>query len=354
MNGTRCLQRRFVVIALVAFAATVAGAGWALRASNTETAVVNSNVAADAGLVCFGHVDVESGIVGLSPAQAGRVVSIDVRENQTVQAGDVLLRIDDRQARLRVQQAEASLKAAQVQLDQAKELPGQHRSKLTQQAAAVNVARYRVSAAHHQLDRKRELYRSENLNSRELAAAAELVGEVETVEQAEKEKLRELQALDPRLAVKRADAEVSVARGRLAEAELALEECRLKAPCKGTILRLQTHVGDLIGGQSLQPAVLFCPNETRIVRAEVSQEFAHQVQTGAACRIADDSTSDAEWWGKVVRISDWYTHRRSILLEPSQHNDVRTLECIVELDPGQPPVRIGQRMRVMMGRSSRR
>jgi len=32
-----------------------------------------------------------------------------------------------------------------------------------------------------------------------------------------------------------------------------------------------------------------------------------------------------------------------------QYNDVRTMECIVELAPGQAPLRIGQRVRVMLG-----
>ena len=40
------------------------------------------------------------------------------------------------------------------------------------------------------------------------------------------------------------------------------------------------------------------------------------------------------------------TQRRSILQEPFQYNDVRTLECIITLDPSNQPVRIGQRMRV--------
>ena len=35
-------------------------------------------------------------------------------------------------------------------------------------------------------------------------------------------------------------------------------------------------------------------------------------------------------------------------MEPLQFNDVRTLECIVTLDPGQPPLRIGQRVRVTL------
>jgi hypothetical protein len=48
----------------------------------------------------------------------------------------------------------------------------------------------------------------------------------------------------------------------------------------------------------------------------------------------------------VIRVSDWYTHRRSILQEPFQLNDVRTLEWLIALDPGQQPLRIGQRVRV--------
>jgi hypothetical protein len=34
--------------------------------------------------------------------------------------------------------------------------------------------------------------------------------------------------------------------------------------------------------------------------------------------------------------------------EPLQYNDARTLECIIELDAGQPLLRIGQRVRVML------
>jgi hypothetical protein len=52
------------------------------------------------------------------------------------------------------------------------------------------------------------------------------------------------------------------------------------------------------------------------------------------------------WHGRVIRVSDWYTHRRSILQEPFQLNDVRTLECLIALDRGQQPLRIGQRVRV--------
>ena len=67
--------------------------------------------------------------------------------------------------------------------------------------------------------------------------------------------------------------------------------------------------------------------------------------------IEDDTRAGTTWKGKVVHISDWFTQRRSILMEPLQVNDVRTLECLIELvEPHpQPPLRIGQRVRVRLG-----
>jgi len=62
-----------------------------------------------------------------------------------------------------------------------------------------------------------------------------------------------------------------------------------------------------------------------------------------------ESNAGPGWRGKVLRVSDWCTHRRSMLQEPLQFNDVRTLECIVQLDPGQPTPRVGQRLRVTLG-----
>jgi hypothetical protein len=35
-----------------------------------------------------------------------------------------------------------------------------------------------------------------------------------------------------------------------------------------------------------------------------------------------------------------------------QVNDVRTLECLIALDPDQAPLRIGQRVRVLLGKKS--
>jgi hypothetical protein len=58
--------------------------------------------------------------------------------------------------------------------------------------------------------------------------------------------------------------------------------------------------------------------------------------------------SGPTWTGKVLRVGDWMAHRRSILPDPSQFHDIRTLECIIEIAPNQAPLRIGQRVRVAL------
>src|SRR5262245_27043736 len=50
-------------------------------------------------VVCFGYVDLEDRIRSLNPTVPGRVAEVSVRENDTVPAAAVLLRLEDTQAR---------------------------------------------------------------------------------------------------------------------------------------------------------------------------------------------------------------------------------------------------------------
>ncbi len=94
------------------------------------------------------------------------------------------------------------------------------------------------------------------------------------------------------------------------------------------------------------PAVLFCPDAPRVVCAAVDQEWAARVAVSQSATVQDDGEAGAACHGRVYRVADWYTQRRSGLPEPLQPNDVRTLECLIAPDPGGPPLHIGQRVRV--------
>jgi multidrug resistance efflux pump len=300
--------------------------------------------------VCIGHVDMDQGVQGLYPVQLGRVVEVCVHEDEAVKAGSTLLRLDDRQTRYLFREAEADLRASQFRLAEVRKLPQKHELALAQQQQAVHVAESRLSQARLVLERKRLLQQKNILNAEELVEVqAEQVKEATAALQAEQDKLHTLQLVDPQIQVGLAEIEVVAKQTRLDEAQHALEECSLKAPAEGKVLRILVGKGEVLGPQPRQPAIQFCPSGPRIVRAEVEQEFAGRVALGQLASVQDDSRAGAVWRGKVIRLSDWYTHRRSILQEPLQFNDVRTLECIIELEPHSQTPRIGQRVRVSLG-----
>lgn len=346
---------RIWFLGIVLVAASLAGTGWVLRSRAGDGAPKSAATAttptspAGTSVVCFGHVDVEPGVTALYPVRPGRVTDVLVHEDDSVKAGTVLFRLDDRPAKFLVRQAQEDLKASELHLTEARKLPEQHARKIAQQEQAIRATQHRLAAARHLLEHNRALVKRELAPAEQVEAAAERVKELEAAEAAETEKLRELQLADPAAQVERAEAEVRAKQARLEEAQYGLEECSVKAPVDGKVLRLLVGVGDVLSTQPRQPAIQFCPAGPRIVRAEVEQEFANRVAKGQVARIQDDSSAGPGWRGKVARLSDWYTHRRSMLQEPLQFNDVRTLECIVHLDPGQPTPRVGQRVRVTLG-----
>jgi membrane fusion protein (multidrug efflux system) len=59
---------------------------------------------------------VQQDMVSISPDVSGRIVSVNVRENQHVKAGDVLFQIDPEPYRIALAQADASLATARVQV----------------------------------------------------------------------------------------------------------------------------------------------------------------------------------------------------------------------------------------------
>jgi HlyD family secretion protein len=342
---------RLSVLALMAAVTWATGTGRLLRSSGiaepANDAGIPSSSPSAGSVVCFGYVDVESGVRSLYPLQPGRVEEVFVAENQHVPAGTVLLRLDTRLADGQVRQAKADLDAAQVRVSQAEKLVRQQPIKEAEQRAVIDAVRNRVKASEWLLARKADL-RGTLLSDKDFAAAQAQHEEARAVLRGEEQKLEELKLNDPHESVRLAELDVQARQSRLDLAQVALDECSLKAPVDGTILRLLIGRGDVLSAQPRQPAVLFCPRGPRLIRAEVEQEFAPRVALGQEASIQDDNSAAATWRGKVVRVSDWYTHRRSILWEPLQQNDVRTLECLIKLAPGQPPLRIGQRLRVTL------
>jgi HlyD family secretion protein len=298
------------------------------------------------GIVCFGQVDLIHGVTALYPLQPGRVAEVLVEEGQTVAEGTVLVRLEDGPARSRVAEAQAALDEAELRLKQARKLPEQQHSRIAQQQDAVEAMRGRLSAARHQLTRQRKLVKDQLADANDLAVSEDHVKELEAMLRGEEKRLDDLKRQDIADDIRRAEKEVEVMKARRDQAGFALEECTLKAPRRGTVLRLLVGPGDVLSSQPKQPAVQFAVEGPQIVRADVEQEFIGRVAVGRTALVQDETHLGQMWKGKVQRIANWITQRRSVLHEPFEFNDVRTVEVLITLDSGQPPLRIGQRVRV--------
>jgi multidrug resistance efflux pump len=220
---------------------------------------------------------------------------------------------------------------------------------LEQQKAAIAAAKHDLASAQLVASRKDELAKDQLLNRKEADAAMEQVRKLQAALEAEQAKLDALALRDRAHEVRRAEANVRGKKALLNQARHALREHTLRAPSDGTILRLLTSSGEVLAPQRAQAAVLFAPNKPTIVRAEVEQEFAGRVAVGQRAEIEDDVIGTGPTWrGRVVRLAAWFAHQRTIIPDTPTFQDVGILEAVVELDPGQPPLRVGQRVRVKL------
>lgn len=301
------------------------------------------------GVVCFGTVDLEHGVTSLFPLQPGRVSEVLVQENQTVAKGAELLRLDDAAARSRLAEAEAAVQLSRLQLRQAHKLPEQNRNRIEQQRAVLDAARSRLDATREVLSQKQKLSQPTILTALQISASEVQVREFEALERVEATRLAAYEAEDSDTEIRRAEYNLAVAQARRDQARLGLDECRLKAPRAGTVLRILVGPGDVLAAERAQPALLFAADGRQVIRATVEQEFAPRIKPGEHVVIQDEADGSVSWRGRVERVAGWYSPRRVVLHDPSQMNDVRTLECVIVLEPGQPRLRLGQGVRVFIG-----
>jgi multidrug resistance efflux pump len=339
-------------LAGVLLAASAALTAWALTSrAGDGNGAAPAATRPEGRVACFGHCDLEYGVTPLYPLQSGRVVAVQAHDGDRVKKGAPLFALDAAAAEEQLKQARADAADADIQLKLARTAQDQHREKIAAQQHAVEAKGHAAAAARAVAAKARRLADNKQIGEgykEEATAAEEQAKAAEEDQQAEEAKLRVLQAVDPALDVARAEQAVAAKQAQVKRAEIAVNEYTVTAPADGEVLRVLVTPGEALGPNPRQPAVQFAADGPRIIRAEVEQEFASRVALHQSAAVHDDSSSGPIWRGHVSRVSDWYTHRRSMILEPLQLNDVRTLECIITLDSDQPPLRIGQRVRVTL------
>lgn len=343
-----------VVIVVAASMAEIHG-NWRLSNRSGTTVLADQgtpiSVVAYAGpgpatVVAAGEIDVDGGTVPLAPSAEGMVVEIPVQEGAEIKAGQPILRLDSRLAELQVDQATAALAEASVQLEQAKQKAQTHKHKLEQLRQSIVAAAARLQAAERQANKLEALRPKETVAEETYLTAKDQLIELQAMLKVTKEQLAEAELIDPNLMVRQAEVAENAARAKLAAAREHLSKHTLTAPCDGQVLRLQVGVGQILSSKDPRPLIWFCPNKPLVVRCEVEQEFADRIEPGMKVMVSNETFDGRKWLGKIRRCAPWVAPRRTVWNKVFEVSDVPTVECLVDLEPGQKPLRIGQRVRV--------
>ncbi|EJL6389163.1 HlyD family secretion protein [Vibrio vulnificus] len=235
---------------------------------------------------------VRAKILSVAPQVQGQVVTVEAKDFQAVNKGDLLLKIDARPYLLAVKQAKAAYQLAVQQHDVADK-------QVTEAVAGLDAARSNLKEA--QLEYKR----IDSLVARKLASAQDL--------DTAKNKLANAQASleQARASVEKAIANrgeegaeaavVQQAAAQLAQAELNLSYTDITSPVDGIAGEINTHVGSVVSvGQTLFPVII---KDSYWVRANFKETDLTHIKPGMEAEVVIDMYPDRVWKATVEELS---------------------------------------------------
>jgi HlyD family secretion protein len=235
----------------------------------------------DAVVSASGKIQAER-TVNVSSDTVGRVVNLAVNEGDRVTKGQFLLQIDPKTLRSRVDNGEASLKAAQVTLDQMQQ--------------SVETGRAQLELARQNLKRQQDLW-EQQLTTRELLDKA--VNDVKVSESTLSEREKTANAQSSRIAQERAN---------LNSAEYDLSKVRIVSPIDGIVTARSIQEGEMvmIGTMNNAGTVLMTLADMSTIQAEIEVDETNvpSVQLGQKAKITIDAIPDRAFTGHVTEIGN--------------------------------------------------
>jgi HlyD family secretion protein len=274
---------------------------------------------------------------------AGRIAEVAVRLNDRVMAGDLLIRLDDEDARARVAAADAE--AAVRRRERDTETVGRLAQDRRNAEDAVAAAERAVTQTRVDLDRALRANRTAaaggaaDIPERAAANAAQ-----EKLEQ-ERAALRRAQSAQGVPLPTRLEAALTAARSELSLAETALERTRIRAPSDGTVLQINARVGETATPSPEQVLVTIGDVSALRVRAEIEERDTAKVRVGQAVVVRSDAHPGKEFEGNVATLAQALASGKLAQRGPRRPNDVDVLEVVIDL-AGTPPLLPGMRVDV--------
>ncbi|USI75176.1 HlyD family secretion protein [Sphingomonas morindae] len=295
---------------------------------------------------------VRADTVTISARVGGTIVAVEVADNQHVRAGAVLARIEDRDYRLKLAQAEAAITAANAEMKaQRAHIAGIEAEAAQQQSVIAQgkatIASRAADARFNDLEYRRQtiLVRQEVGSDQTLEAAAAAAQRSRAGAAEARAGLAASRALLPVLAMRRqaAMADLDKALGMVRQAQAARDAAQLdlartviRAPVDGQVGQRVARVGQYADiGTPLMAVVPMRP----YVVANYKETQAERIRPGQPVSIRIDAFGGAALHGRVDGFAP-ATGAQFALLPPDNATGnftkiVQRLPLRITLDPGQ-------------------
>lgn len=260
---------------------------------------------------------VRADVVTISPRIAGYVASVQVDDNQPVKAGDILLRIDDRDYRARVQQAEAAVavaraslaaqQAALVNMDAQIDQQRSHIVKADADIRAAEAEAHRTDMDFHRFQtlagqRAASLQQAQATEAESHKAAAALAGSIAAAsgERSHVQVLRS-ERRQREAALEQAGAELQQAQATLRLANIDLENTVVRAPADGVAGQRSVRAGQYV--EPGLPLLAIVPIQAAYVIANYKETQMHALRPGQPVTLAVDTFDGIQIRGHVASLS---------------------------------------------------
>jgi multidrug efflux pump subunit AcrA (membrane-fusion protein) len=272
----------------------------------------------------------------LAPQTSGKVVAVNVDIGSAVRRGQVIVKLDDAELKLRVEQAQAQLEQTKASVRQAEEKIGLRSGQSfdPNKVAEVNAARFAFELADKNLRRAEKLIESGDVSR-----------SFYDQQKAQRDQLKE--QYETALAQARQNyAAVVVARTNVANAESSLALARknlsytdIVAPIDGFVADRTADLGEYVSPQ--QKVVTIVRTNPLRIKIDIPEQAIPEIKVGQSVSMTTSAWPDKNFSGHIARIA------------PAVTANSRTLSVEAEIENSSGALKPGQfaTVRILQSRS---
>jgi len=312
------------------------------------------------------NAQVDGHIVPVLAKVGGYVKTVNINENDHVNAGQLLVQLDDADYRVRFQQAQADLAAAEATAGGggfSGQAEAQVQSATGQRAALdaqIGAARANANKADADLVRARELAAKQIISRQQLdaAQATAAVAQANLIAAERQASAAGGTVNTAEAGVRVANARTLAARAAAQNAQLQLDYTRITAPASGEVSRKQVEVGQLVAPG--QPLLSIVADTGVWVTANFKETQLATIRPGQPVEFEIDAYGGCVGYGKVASVSG-ATGAKFALLPPDNAtgNFTKVVQrvpvriAVTKPCPGNHPLRPGLSANVHVDTSNR-